>query len=99
MAAATEIRVMSFDESDLGCVDVSAPTKSAAEEGEYRRTLTWLLKNEKDAINLAWQVKLDFVAVRWATIYWRCRICKQKLIQLICTRGCPQDLKFIAQMR
>lgn len=100
-STSSEIRIISFDESDLGSLQDCGPigTDFKDQNLDYRKTLAWFLEKDQTKLNLTWQVKLDFITVRWAAIYWKCQICKQKVKHLICTRGCPQDLKFVSQMR
>ena len=101
VTAATEIRVMCFNKSELDRLPEYCPISFVPGMScpMYRKTLMWFLGNTKEALNLIWQVKLDFLAVRWALAYWKCKVCNQKVHQLLCTRGCPQEWKFITQLR
>ena len=101
VTAATEIRLLCFDETDLRNLQEYAPMTAAVGDSipDYRRNLMWFHEGKEDASNLTWELKLDFITVRWAEIYWKCKICKEKVNELICSRGCPQEWKFISQMR
>lgn len=101
VTTSTKIRILCVHESDLKNLKEYSPMVSAPGliDPACRRNLKSLLGNKDDVLNLTWEVRLDFLAVRWAEIYWKCRMCKQKVAELLCSRGCPQEWNFISQMR
>ncbi|XP_065057243.1 uncharacterized protein LOC135685282 isoform X2 [Rhopilema esculentum] len=64
-----------------------------------KTTLSRVILAEKDRLShVTWQLDLDFIAVRWASIFWRCRACRKKVAANCCTYGCLQRWQFFCQM-